>query len=294
MQGVPFAYRDSLNGMVYGSCLYWRELYVKKKVWMILILGILLAGVCLAVFFWPYITAARQFSHVEDILEECSFDVQYHIGHMQQENRLWELLNYMEISAASGKVAGERDEEIIHLTCYPEGEAAALEAYGDTADIMINIKPVYEYLRTHGRLSGLVNSILPEMTEDGYVSFSRFTGEGKKGIEIPDALLSRIDWETALALNRCDMPADSVFANSLQNMYFYSLTGAEGEVYLLGIDKQVQKNVLNCYVRISSPQLEAEALVTCKEAELSLIMPGESLSSWQLQFIEWLGELLRR
>ena len=267
---------------------------MKKKKWMILLTGMLLVCVCLVLCFWPYITAARQFARMDDILEECSFDVQYYITRFQEENRLWELLDYVEVSADSGRIAGERDEDKIHIHCYPQGESAeALEAYGNTTDIMVNITPMYEYLRIHGKLSNLVNSILPEMTGDGYVSLSRFTGESQKGIQIPDELLSKIDWETALALGRCDMPENSVFADSLSNMYFFSLEGTQGEVYTLGIDKQVRKNVLNCYVHVSSAQLEAEGLVTCQEAELSLTMPGESLSSWQLQFIEWFGALLR-
>lgn len=267
---------------------------MKKNRWRILLLGAFVSGVCLAFFFWPYITSARQFSYVEGILEECSFDVQYHIASIQQENQLWKLLKDMGISADLGRIKGERDEETIHISCYPQGGSeAALEAYGNKADIMVNITPIYEYLRTQGKLSSLVNSILPEMTEDGFVSVSRFTGESKKGIVISDELLSQIDWETVLALKRCSMPENTVFADNLNNMYFFTLEGTQGEVYILGIDKQVQRNVLNCYIHVSSEQMEAEALVVCKEAELSLSVPEESLSAWQLQFIEWLGGLLR-
>lgn len=268
---------------------------ILKKKWLIGILTaivVMAGGLC---FFWPYITVGRQMLYVQEIFTDCSYDVQCRIYRLESEEagQVTKMLEYMGVSIESGRITGEKQGDLIHMSCYlPEKSEAALEAYGNTEDIMLNIRPIYEYLRTNGKLSGLMQSILPEMTEDGFVSLSRFTGEEKRGIEISDGLLSELDWRVAFALGRCGMPEDSAFTSGLEDMYFFRLEREEGSC-ILGIDKRVQKDCLNCYVSINSVQLEAEALITCRQEELALVMPQETLSSWQLQVIEWIGELLR-
>lgn len=268
--------------------------FLKKK-WLIGIFSLMVVMAGLLCFFRLYITVGRQMLYVQDIFTECSYDVQCRIYRLESEEAgpVMKMLEYMGVSVKSGRITGAKQGDLIHINCYlPEKSEAAMEAYGNTEDIMLNIRPIYEYLRTNGTLSGLVQSILPEVTEDGFVSLSRLTGEEKRGIEIADGLLSELDWHVVFALGRCGMPENSAFASGLEDMYFFRLEGEEGSC-ILGIDKRVQKDCLNCYVSINSVQLEAEALITCRQEELALVMPQETLSSWQLQVIEWIGELLR-
>ncbi len=267
--------------------------FLKKK-WLIGILAVMVVMAGVLCFFWPYITAGRQMLYVQEIFADCRYDVQCQIYRLEsgEAGQVTKMLEYMGISIEAGRIAGEKQGDLIHMSCYlPEKTGAAVEAYGSTEDILLNVRPIYEYLRTNGTFSGFMQSILPEMQEDGFVSLSRFTGEEKRGIEISDGLLSELDWRVALVLRRCEMPKDSAFSSRLEDMYFFRLEGEEGSC-ILGIDKKVQKDCLNCYVSINSMQLEAEALINCRQEELALTMPQESLSSWQLQVIEWIGELL--
>lgn len=275
---------------------------MKKALRVFIPLAVIVIFIALAVVLLPYITLARTILAAEGVLESCTYQVQYSVSGFQLQENVQGLLDTLQLSVDTGRIAGEKQGELLHGYFYAGAEEAdnegdetpVLDFYMQRQDIAVNLKPVYDYARSRLRL-GILSFFLPSvLPEDTYVSMAELAELTELTIGLPEsdgAVAAQLDWRLVFRVNTCAAPETSAYADSIEEMYFFKME-QDGTQYIFGIPKKPEQDSVSCYIKIESAQREGEILIRCdKDETVSLEMPDTDLEEWQLQMIRWIAAL---
>lgn len=270
-----------------------------KKLILILavLLFLVLAG---AILFFPYIMLARTVSGLNDMLESCSFDVEYTSRNMEWDDlKFAAAMKTVGLNIDSGKISGQKVGSVFYAEWFPEQEEEPLvQLYADSDDVRINLFTAYECVRNHVSL-GILSLFLPDLSGNHYyVSLSDILAVSGDGDAWKDFYERMSDTGNGMktilkhvfGLHRCQRPEDARYVDQTDNMYFFEYEDDGGTTYIIGITKNVKKDSLVCYLQISRGERVLEGLLRLQKQEnISLEMPESvELSDWQIKFIEWL------
>ena len=264
--------------------------------------GILFCGgILLAVYLlFPYFVLGRRALQAKNLLSDCDYEIQYHIRHIDfsgREDGLLKLLDTAGLDIMSGRIYGEKRQNIIHLCYGLEGiQQDTAEFYGELEEkeIFLNLSTLYAFFRQVLQDSSPSLDFLPERKEDYYISLNDLAEVSGIVIDTETGSEMVSVYENgAWDFRTCKKPEDSGFEKEIADMYFFRLEVGE-TVCLLGIPQKQEGDDLTCYLRYSIPELELETLVSCRKAqgEGGLEMPEKALTQQQMEYLKRLGQFV--